>query len=111
MSAAVMDLRSALAYAVKLVPKWADVSEDTWLRWLKRQLEEEPKLLFRMTPGKKARYWVRKGPLDRLLGDEKGLLDAKFSTIECRMEILEERVNYLSVRQLSAPAPQKSNGK
>jgi hypothetical protein len=111
MSAAVMDLREAQAYAATLAPSWKDVSDDTWLRWLKKQLDEEPKLLFRTTPGKKARYWVRKAPLDRLLGDEKDLLEARFSTFECRLDALEVRINSLALRQVSAPTPQNRNSK
>ena len=107
-----MNLKDAKIYAAKLDPEWVCKSDDTWLRWLKkRQDEEEPHLLSRTTPGKKGKWVVRKSPLDRLLGDEKAENDARFATIMCRLDLLEERVNSLALRQIAAKSPQKNSSK
>ena len=93
-----MNTKDAKTYAEKLSPGMkATQSDETWLRWLKSQSHEEPNLLSRKTPGKKGHWDVRKAVLDRLLGDEKAENDARFATIECRLDLLEERVNSIAL--------------
>jgi hypothetical protein len=90
-----LDMRRAKDFAATLDETWAKKSHDTFLRFIKLQSAEEPRLAFQMTAGKHAPIYVRKGVLRRLLDTSDRGAYSRLDVLESRVSDIEANISHI----------------